>query len=79
LPFLVAANPVNFGHPFELTTVEALAGALVILGERDHAERIVEAVRWGETFLDLNAEPLARYADCEDSSDVVAVQDDYLD
>ncbi|MFB6163392.1 MAG: DUF367 family protein [Halococcoides sp.] len=79
LPFLVAANPVNFGHPFELTTVEALAGALVILGERDHAERILEAVRWGETFLELNAEPLERYAACEESTDVIAVQEEYLD
>ncbi|AWB28082.1 DUF367 family protein [Halococcoides cellulosivorans] len=78
LPFLVAANPVNFGHPFELTTVEALAAALVILGQRDQAERVLEAVRWGETFLELNAEPLERYADCADSSAVVAVQDDYL-
>jgi pre-rRNA-processing protein TSR3 len=78
LPFLVAANPVNFGNPFELTTVEALAAALVILGEREQAERILSKVRWGETFLELNAEPLRRYADCEDSTDVVAVQAEYL-
>ncbi|NHN46782.1 DUF367 family protein [Halostella sp. JP-L12] len=78
LPFLVAANPVNYGRPFRLTTVEALAAALVILDEREHAERILAKFTWGETFLDLNEEPLARYADCEDSSDVVAVQDDYL-
>ncbi|PSP78993.1 hypothetical protein BRC81_05835 [Halobacteriales archaeon QS_1_68_20] len=78
LPFLVAANPVNYGRPFELTTVEALAAALVVLGERDHAERILSKFTWGETFLELNAEPLRRYADCEDSAEVVAVQDDYL-
>jgi pre-rRNA-processing protein TSR3 len=78
LPFLVAANPINYGTPFQLTTIEALAGALVILGERDQAERILDVVRWGETFLDLNAEPLERYADCADSTAVLAVQDDYL-
>nr|WP_193570728.1 DUF367 family protein [Halorubellus sp. JP-L1] len=78
LPFLVAANPVNYGNAFQLTTVEALAAALVILGDREHAEAILAKFTWGETFLELNAEPLARYADCEDSSDVVAVQDDYL-
>jgi pre-rRNA-processing protein TSR3 len=78
LPFLVAANPVNYGNPFQLTTVEALAGALVILGEREHAERLLAKFRWGETFLDLNAEPLERYAACADSSAVVAVQDEYL-
>jgi len=78
LPFLVAANPVNFGRPFRLTTVEALAGALVILGEREQAETICSAVDWAETFLELNDEPLRRYASCADSAAVVAVQDEYL-
>ncbi|MEM4782215.1 MAG: DUF367 family protein [Halalkalicoccus sp.] len=79
LPFLVAANPVNFGRPFELTTVEALAAGLVILGEREHAESILAKFRWGRTFLELNDEPLGRYAACEDSTEVVAVQGEYLD
>jgi len=78
LPFLVAANSVNYGRPFRLTTVEALAGALVVLGERDHARRILSKFTWGETFLEVNEEPLRRYADCADSSEVVAVQDEYL-
>lgn len=78
LPFLVAANPVNFGRPLQLTTVEALAGGLVILGDRAQAEEILGKFRWGETFLALNAEPLKRYAGCRDSSEVVAVQADYL-
>ncbi|MHB9287586.1 DUF367 family protein [Halobacteriales archaeon Cl-PHB] len=78
LPFLVAANPVNYGNAFQLTTLEALAAGLVILGEREQAEEICEVVRWGETFLELNDEPLRRYANCADSADVVEVQDDYL-
>ena len=78
LPFLVAANPVNYGRPFRLTTVEALAAALWILGERELAETLLEPFRWGETFLTLNDEPLRRYADCADSSEVVAVQSTYL-
>ncbi|WP_254863999.1 DUF367 family protein [Halovivax gelatinilyticus] len=78
LPFLVAANPVNFGRPFKLTTAEAIAAGLWILGEPDHAESVLEPFRWGETFLEMNAEPLRRYAACEDSTEVVAVQDEYL-
>ncbi len=78
LPFLVAANPINYGNPFQLTTVEALAGALRIFGEDEAAEDLLEPFRWGETFLTLNEEPLDRYAQCADSSDIVAVQDDYL-
>ncbi len=79
LPFLVAANPVNYGRPFRLTTVEALTAALIILGHPDEADALLEPFRWGETFLTLNEEPLRRYAECADSTEVVAVQDDYLE
>lgn len=78
LPFLVAANPINYGKPFQLTTVEALAAGLVILGERKQAETILGKFTWGETFLEMNEEPLERYATCEDSAAVVAVQEEYL-
>jgi len=78
LPFLVAANPINYGTPFRLTTVEAFAGALVILRRRPQAEEILSTFSWGDTFLGLNAEPLERYADCADSGEVIAVQDEYL-
>ena len=79
LPYLVAANPVNFGRPMQLTTVEALAAALVIVGEREQADDILSKFTWGETCLELNDEPLRRYADCADSTDIVAVQQEYLD
>jgi len=79
LPYLVAANPVNFGRPMRLTTVEALAAALAVLGERARAEALLAKFTWGETFLELNAEPLERYAACADSEAVVAVQREYLE
>jgi pre-rRNA-processing protein TSR3 len=79
LPYLVAANPVNFGRPMQLTTVEAIAAALCIFGDRDRAEAILSKFRWGHTFLELNDEPLRRYADCADSSEVVAIQREYLE
>jgi pre-rRNA-processing protein TSR3 len=78
LPFLVAGNPVNYGRPFRLTTVEALAAGVYVLGHPDRAEAILAKFTWGETFLELNAEPLERYAACEDSSEVLAVQAEYL-
>lgn len=79
LPYLVAANPVNFGRPMQLNTVEAFAAALVIFGHDDHAEEILSKFRWGETFLELNEEPLRRYADCADSAEIVEIQQEYLD
>ncbi|EJN58300.1 pre-rRNA-processing protein TSR3 [Halogranum rubrum] len=79
LPYLVAANPVNFGRPMKLTTVEAMAAALAIFGEWEEAENILSKFTWGHTFLELNEEPLRRYSECADSTDVVAVQQEYLD
>lgn len=78
LPFLVAANPVNYGKPFRLTTAEAIGAALYIAGEKAQARRLLDAVPFGEQFLTLNANPLDEYAACETSSDVVAVQAAYL-
>jgi len=78
LPFLVAANPVNFGKPFQLTTAEALAAGLAILGDREAAEELLEVFSWGDAFIQMNDEPLRRYAACADSSEVVAVQEEYL-
>jgi len=78
LPFLVAANPVNFGKPFKLSTVEAFAAALVILGERPQAEEILAKFSWGHVFLELNREPLEEYAAAKDSREVVAIQSEYL-
>mgnify|MGYP001256744973 FL=1 len=78
LPFLVAANPVNFGKPFKLSTVEAFAAALVILGEGPQAEEILAKFSWGHTFQELNQEPLAEYAEAKDSTEVVAIQAEYL-
>lgn len=74
LPFLLAANPVNYGKAFVLSSVEALAAALVILGHGDQARRILAKFSWGEQFLLLNAEPLAEYAECATSAEVVEAQ-----
>jgi len=79
LPFLLAANPVNFGKPFKLSSLEAFAAALFILGEREQAERILSVYTWGHRFLEVNHEPLERYAEAKDSAEVVAIQGEYLD
>ncbi len=78
LPFLVAANPVNFGRPFRLTTAEAFSGALYILGEREQAESVLRPFHWGMRFLEVNEEPLSLYAKARDSTDVLEVQALYL-
>jgi len=78
LPFLVAANPVNFGRPCVLSSVEALAAALFILGEEQQARDILAKISWGIRFLEVNAEPLSLYATAKDSAEVVKFQSLFL-
>jgi pre-rRNA-processing protein TSR3 len=74
LPFLMAANPVNFGKPCKLSSVEAVAAALYIMGERERAGEILSKVNWGIRFLEVNKEPLELYASAKDSTEVVKYQ-----
>jgi pre-rRNA-processing protein TSR3 len=78
LPFLVAVNPVNYGKPFKLSTIEAFASALIILGYWDQATRILQIYKWGPHFLDLNAGPLEEYSKAANSEEIVKVQESYI-
>ena len=78
LPFLMAANPVNFGKPCKLTSIEAIAAALYILGEQERAAQILGSVSWGIRFLEVNKEPLELYVTAKDSTEVVKFQSLFL-
>ena len=78
LPYLLAANPINYGRPWRLCSLEAVAAALEIMGDPAHAERVASATNFGRTFMQLNAEPLREYAKAADSAEVVRIQDAYI-
>ncbi|MCO5578268.1 hypothetical protein L7F22_032107 [Adiantum nelumboides] len=78
MPWLVAANPVNYGRPCELSCVEALAGALYICGEEQTSETLLSKFKWGHGFLSLNRELLEAYKDCSTGAEVVEVQNAWL-
>lgn len=78
LPYLVAANPVNYGHPCVLSSAEAVAAALFIMGEREQAEALMAKFSWGHSFMTLNMDLLEGYASAADSATVVEIQNDYI-
>ncbi|NHJ86375.1 MAG: DUF367 family protein [Asgard group archaeon] len=78
LPYLLAANSVNYGKPCKLSTAEALAAALYIVGLKDDAQRLLNGFKWGEGFFSLNYELLEAYSEAQSSFEVVEIQNDYL-
>ncbi|MEM4257586.1 MAG: DUF367 family protein [Candidatus Thermoplasmatota archaeon] len=78
LPFLLAANPVNYGKPFQLSTVEAFAAAAYILGDVDLSRLLLSLYKWGPQFLVLNHELLEGYRRAKTSAEIVQLMKSYL-
>lgn len=78
LPFLVAANPVNYGKPFKFSTIEAFSSALYILGDKEKARDILKLYKWGPHFLVLNKEPLDEYEKAKNSSEIIKIMNQYI-
>ena len=78
LPYLIAANPTNYGKPWRLNCVEALAACFSICRHSEWAEEILSTFSYGRAFLDINDAVLKRYAACEDAEGVVQAEKDWL-
>jgi pre-rRNA-processing protein TSR3 len=78
LPLLVPANPVNFGHPGMLSSLEALAAALYITGFKDEAERLLSLYKWGKTFLNLNKNLLKEYSKTKNEEEIRKIEKEYF-
>uniref|UniRef100_A0A182PAP8 18S rRNA aminocarboxypropyltransferase n=1 Tax=Anopheles epiroticus TaxID=199890 RepID=A0A182PAP8_9DIPT len=79
LPFLVAANPINYGKPCKLSCVEAIAASMYITGYKQEALWYLNKFSWGHSFVELNQELLDAYAGCANSKEILEVQKQYLD
>jgi len=79
LPFMVAANSVNYGKPFKLTCAEAAAATLYICGKENAARELLKEFPYGEEFFHLNKEVFDIYASCQDADEVVTKQNEWLE
>lgn len=78
LPAMLAANPTSYAKLGKLSSAEALAGALYILGEKALAAEMMEKFKWGHTFLELNINLLDDYAKAETEEQVVQLEKEYF-
>jgi pre-rRNA-processing protein TSR3 len=78
LPFLLAANPVNYSVPYRLSTLEALAAALYIMGFAEDSSLLLSKAKWGAAFLTLNAEPLSLYSKAKSQEEIREIEREYL-
>lgn len=78
LPYLTAANTVNYGRPYKLNCAEALAAGLYICGFREDAQFVMSKFGYGEEFLRLNEELLEIYTTCKDGTEIIRKQNEWL-
>ncbi|NHI91774.1 MAG: DUF367 family protein [Candidatus Lokiarchaeota archaeon] len=78
IPYLIAANPINYGKPTKLSSAEALAAAVFILGFKDMAEQLMSKFKWGPYFLTLNEELLEAYSEAKSSKEIIDIQSEFI-
>lgn len=78
LPYLIAANPTNYGKPWRLNCVEALAACFYICGHLEWAEEVLATFSYGASFIKINEAVLKRYAACKDEDEVKKAEEEWL-
>lgn len=74
LPYMLAANPINYGTPCKLSCVEAIAATLMITGFESYCNYYLSKFNWGQSFSNLNLNLLTTYSQCNNSEQVIQAQ-----
>ncbi|KAH9385588.1 pre-rRNA-processing protein TSR3 [Nematocida major] len=78
LPYLVAANTINYGRPCKLNCAEAFSAALFICGFKDEAKNLMETFSYGQEFFKINSELLLAYSECASAEEIIKVQNEQI-
>lgn len=78
VPYLVAANPTNYGRPWRLNCAEALAATFYICGHEPWAHEVLTHFSYGEPFLEINSAVLKRYAACTNEEEIKQAEEKWL-
>ena len=78
LPAMLAANPVNYSKLGKLSSAEALAGSLYILGDKKLAADMMDKFKWGHTFLELNGNLLEDYSQADTARQMEQLEREYF-
>jgi pre-rRNA-processing protein TSR3 len=77
LPPLLAGNPVNYSKLDKLTSVEAIAGSLIILGQKNLGLHLLDKFKWGHTFFELNENLLNDYSQINSNEQISEILKEY--
>ena len=79
LPILLASNPVSWGKPGRLSTAEALAASLYLMGRKEQSIRIFDPFPFGKQFMELNKGPLNAYIGALSREELTELQWEFFD
>lgn len=69
---------MNYGRPWRLNCVEALAACFCICGHEEWAREVLKHFNYGEAFLEINSTLLKRYAACATEEDIKKAEEEWL-
>ena len=78
LPILLAANPTNYSRAGMLSSLEAVAATMYILGEVEEAMVYLAIYKLGPNFETLNREPLEAYRKARSEGRVLQAEREYF-